>query len=97
MTYRIGAKYVATERLDVRMGIYYDQSPIRKHNYNRKHREWENWDFLQVCHLSPIKTCKLTVHFYTYKESEEMAHTLTNTVPTVFSQDTTIHMPSRLR
>ncbi|MEI3154878.1 MAG: outer membrane protein transport protein [Odoribacter sp.] len=34
MTYRIGAKYVATERLDVRMGIYYDQSPIRKHNYN---------------------------------------------------------------
>lgn len=34
MTYRIGAQYMATERLDVRMGLYYDQSPIRKHNYN---------------------------------------------------------------
>ena len=34
MIYRVGAQYLATERLDVRMGIYYDQSPIRKHNYN---------------------------------------------------------------
>lgn len=34
MIYRVGAQYMATERFDVRMGIYYDQSPIRKHNYN---------------------------------------------------------------
>lgn len=34
MTYRVGAQYQATERLDVRAGLYYDQSPIRKHNYN---------------------------------------------------------------
>lgn len=34
MIYRIGAQYLATERLDVRMGVYYDQSPIRKYNYN---------------------------------------------------------------
>lgn len=34
MIYRVGAQYMATERCDVRMGIYYDQSPIRKHNYN---------------------------------------------------------------
>ena len=34
MIYRLGAQYAATERLDVRLGVYYDQSPIRKHNYN---------------------------------------------------------------
>ena len=34
MTYRIGASYKATDRLVVRSGIYYDQSPIRKELYN---------------------------------------------------------------
>ena len=34
MIYRIGAQYMATDRLDVRLGLYYDQSPIRKNNYN---------------------------------------------------------------
>lgn len=34
MIYRIGAQYRATERLDVRLGVYYDQSPIRENNYN---------------------------------------------------------------
>lgn len=32
--YRVGAQYQATERLDVRAGLYYDQSPIREDNYN---------------------------------------------------------------
>ena len=32
MIYRIGAQYMATDRLDVRLGLYYDQSPIRKNN-----------------------------------------------------------------
>lgn len=31
---RIGAEYKATDRLDVRAGLYFDQSPIRKNNYN---------------------------------------------------------------
>lgn len=31
---RIGAQYEATDRLDVRAGLYFDQSPIRKNNYN---------------------------------------------------------------
>lgn len=31
---RVGAQYKATDRLDVRTGIYFDQSPIRKSNYN---------------------------------------------------------------
>lgn len=31
---RIGAQYKATDRLDVRAGLYFDQSPIRKNNYN---------------------------------------------------------------
>ncbi|MEG0795628.1 MAG: outer membrane protein transport protein [Odoribacter sp.] len=31
---RIGAQYEMTERLDLRAGIYYDQSPIRSNNYN---------------------------------------------------------------
>lgn len=34
MIYRVGGRYSATERLDVRAGIYYDQSPIRENNYN---------------------------------------------------------------
>lgn len=34
MIYRMGAKYVATERLDVRAGVYVDQSPIRGNLYN---------------------------------------------------------------
>lgn len=34
MIYRVGAQYRATERLDVRAGIYYDESPIRSSNYN---------------------------------------------------------------
>lgn len=34
MIYRVGAQYQATERLDVRAGVYYDQSPIRENNYN---------------------------------------------------------------
>lgn len=34
MVYRIGGRYSATERLDVRAGVYFDQSPIRENNYN---------------------------------------------------------------
>ncbi|MDL2251725.1 outer membrane protein transport protein [Odoribacter sp. OttesenSCG-928-J03] len=34
ITARIGAQYKTTERLDLRAGVYYDQSPIRKNNYN---------------------------------------------------------------
>lgn len=34
MIYRVGAQYKATDRLDVRAGIYYDESPIRSSNYN---------------------------------------------------------------
>ena len=34
MTYRIGASYKTTDRLVLRAGVYYDQSPIRKKLYN---------------------------------------------------------------
>lgn len=34
MIYRVGAEYKTTERLDLRAGLYYDQSPIRSNNYN---------------------------------------------------------------
>ena len=34
ITYRIGASYKTTDRLVVRAGVYYDQSPIRKKLYN---------------------------------------------------------------
>ena len=72
------------------------QNAIKYHTTGKEIRKAINNHITHLLH-SPNKTCKLTVHFYTYKESEEMAHTLTNTVPTAFSQDTTIHMPSRLR
>lgn len=31
---RVGAQYKTTDRLDLRAGIYFDQSPIRSHNFN---------------------------------------------------------------
>lgn len=31
---RVGAQYKTTDRLDLRAGLYYDQSPIRSNNYN---------------------------------------------------------------
>lgn len=31
---RVGAQYKATDRLDLRAGVYFDQSPIRSDNYN---------------------------------------------------------------
>ncbi len=31
---RVGAQYRTTDRLDLRAGIYFDQSPIRGHNFN---------------------------------------------------------------
>lgn len=31
---RVGAQYKTTDRLDLRAGIYFDQSPIRSNNYN---------------------------------------------------------------
>lgn len=34
ITARAGVQYKTTERLDVRGGIYFDQSPIRSHNFN---------------------------------------------------------------
>lgn len=32
--YRVGAEYKATHRLDLRAGIYYDESPVRSNLYN---------------------------------------------------------------
>ncbi|MGL5318011.1 MAG: OmpP1/FadL family transporter [Bacteroidales bacterium] len=32
--YRIGAEYKTTERLDLRAGVYYDESPVRSNLYN---------------------------------------------------------------
>lgn len=32
--YRLGGQFKATDRLDVRAGLYYDESPVRSENYN---------------------------------------------------------------
>lgn len=32
--YRLGAEYKTTERLDLRIGTYFDESPVRSDNYN---------------------------------------------------------------
>lgn len=34
ITARVGAQYKTTDRLDLRAGLYFDQSPIRSHNFN---------------------------------------------------------------
>lgn len=32
--FRLGGEYALTKRFDLRLGVYYDQSPIRRHIYN---------------------------------------------------------------
>lgn len=34
VSWRLGAQFAATERLDLRCGVYLDPTPVRKHNYN---------------------------------------------------------------
>ncbi len=63
MTYRIGASYKATERLDLRAGIYYDQSPIRKNFYNPETPGMNKLGFSAGLTFEPYKNLQIDLAF----------------------------------
>ena len=63
MTYRIGASYKATDRLDVRAGVYYDQSPIRKNLYNPETPGMNKLGFSAGLTFEPYKGLQIDVAF----------------------------------
>lgn len=78
MVYRVGAQYKATDRLDVRAGIYYDQSPIRKNNYNPETPGMDKLGISAGLTFEPYKNLQIDLAFlyiqgfdrngkYTYK------------------------------
>ena len=63
MIYRIGAQYMATDRLDVRLGLYYDQSPIRKNNYNPETPGMGNIGISTGCSFEPYRNLQIDFAF----------------------------------
>lgn len=63
MTYRIGASYKATERLDVRAGVYFDQSPIRKNLYNPETPGMNKLGISAGLTFEPYKNLQIDVAF----------------------------------
>lgn len=65
MIYRLGSEYALTDRFDLRLGVYYDQSPIRSDMYNP---ETPGMDKIGICtgfSFRPVST--LSVDFaFTY-------------------------------
>ena len=63
MIYRIGAQYMATNRLDVRLGLYYDQSPIRKNNYNPETPGMGKIGISTGCSFEPYRNLQIDFAF----------------------------------
>ena len=63
MIYRIGAQYMATDRLDVRLGLYYDQSPIRKNNYNPETPSMGKIGISTGCSFEPYRNLQIDFAF----------------------------------
>ena len=63
MTYRLGASYKATERLDVRAGVYFDQSPIRKNLYNPETPGMNKLGISAGLTFEPYKNLQIDVAF----------------------------------
>ena len=63
MIYRIGAQYMATDRLDVRLGLYYDQSTIRKNNYNPETPGMGKIGISTGCSFEPYRNLQIDFAF----------------------------------
>ena len=63
MIYRIGAQYMATDRLDVRLGLYYDQSPIRKNNYKPETPGMAKIGISTGCSFEPYRNLQIDFAF----------------------------------
>lgn len=86
---RVGAEYRATERLDVRAGIYFDQSPIRSGNYNPETPGMNKMGFSTGLSFEPVKNFQIDFAFlYIQGFCRSGSYNFTNVVtkkPEVFS------------
>lgn len=60
---RAGAQYKATDRLYVRAGIYFDQSPIRKSNYNPETPGMNKIGMSTGCSFEPYRNLQIDFAF----------------------------------
>lgn len=78
---RVGGEYHATERLDVRMGLYFDQSPIRKKNYNPETPGMNKLGMSTGFSFAPIENFQIDFAFlYIQGFSRDGSYTLKNSV-----------------
>ena len=77
MTYRIGASYKTTDRLVLRAGVYYDQSPIRKKLYNPETPGMDKLGLSAGLTFEPYKGLQFDVAFFTFKGLASMGSTRT--------------------
>ena len=60
---RVGGRFSATERLDVRAGIYFDQSPIRSDNYNPETPGMNKMGFSTGLSFEPVENFQIDFAF----------------------------------
>lgn len=78
---RVGAQYQVTERLDVRAGAYFDQSPIRKNNYNPETPGMNKLGLSAGCSFEPYKNLQIDFAFlYIQGFSRDGSYTYDNIV-----------------
>lgn len=86
---RVGGRYSATERLDVRAGIYFDQSPIRSGNYNPETPGMNKMGFSTGLTFEPVQNFQIDFAFlYIQGFCRTGSYNYTNVVtkqPEVFS------------
>lgn len=86
---RVGAQYAATERLDVRAGVYFDQSPIRSGNYNPETPGMNKMGFSTGLSFEPVTNFQIDFAFlYIQGFCRDGSYDFTNVVtkqPEVFS------------
>lgn len=81
-TYRLGAQYMVTDRLDVRAGIYFDESPVRSDNYNPETPGANKSGFCAGFTFKPYKNLCIDVAF-TFIDGEKRYGSYTNIVTNV--------------
>lgn len=60
---RVGGRFSATERLDVRAGVYFDQSPIRSDNYNPETPGMNKMGFSGGLTFEPVENFQIDFAF----------------------------------
>lgn len=59
----MGGRFSATDRLDVRAGIYFDQSPIRSDNYNPETPGMNKMGFSGGLSFEPVENFQIDFAF----------------------------------